>query len=197
MKHFFASLTGLVLVSGGTAAAEEDRGKTQAAFFENLRTLCGQAFEGQMVSDDPVDQGTDWDLQRVVMHVRDCDDDVIRIPLHVAEDRSRTWIISRNDKGLRLKHDHRHEDCSEDAVSQYGGDTVQAGTSKRQEFPADEYSKELFRQEGLDVSVANVWAMEIVLGQVFAYELSRPERFFRVEFDLENPVTPPPPAWGM
>ena len=189
-------MTGVVLLSSGCAGGDEARVKTQAAFFDSLYALCGQAFEGQMVSDDAVDQGTDWDLRRVVMHVRDCEEDVIRIPLHVADDRSRTWIISRHDNGLRLKHDHRHEDGSEDAVTQYGGDTAEPGTPQRQEFPADSYSKDLFLQEGLEVSVDNVWAMEIVVGQVFAYELSRPERFFRVEFDLENPVAVPPPAWG-
>ncbi len=168
----------------------------QTAFFDSLFTLCGQAFEGQMVSDDEVDIGSDWDVRRVVMHVRDCEENVIRIPLHVADDHSRTWIITRNSNGLRLKHDHRHEDGSEDAVTQYGGDTVTDGTAQRQEFPADMYSKDLFEREGLDVSVDNVWAMEMSLGDIFAYELSRPNRFFRVEFDLENPVVLPPDAWG-
>ena len=35
-----------------------------------------------------------------------------------SQNRSRTWVISRNAAGLRLKHDHRHEDGSEDKLTQ-------------------------------------------------------------------------------
>jgi hypothetical protein len=31
---------------------------------------------------------------------------------------------------------------------------------------------------------------------MFAYELRRPNRHFRVEFDLTRPVPAPPPPWG-
>ena len=48
------------------------------------------------------------------MHVRECSEDAIRIPFHVGEDRSRTWVVTRTANGLRLKHDHRHEDGSEE-----------------------------------------------------------------------------------
>jgi hypothetical protein len=36
----------------------------------------------------------------------------------------------------------------------------------------------------------NVWAMEVHPARMFAYELRRPGRFFRVEFDLSRPVGP-------
>lgn len=49
---------------------------------------------------------------------------------------------------------------------------------------------------GRVVSITNVWAREIAPGAVFAYELRRPGRFLRVEFDLSRPVAPPPPPWG-
>ena len=51
--------------------------------------------------------------QRLVMHVRDCSADEVRIPFWVGEDHSRTWVVTRTETGLRLKHDHRHEDGSE------------------------------------------------------------------------------------
>ena len=60
---------------------------------------------------------------------RSCDLAEIRIPFHVGEDRSRTWVMTPTSVGLRLKHDHRHEDGSEDEVTQYGGDT--RGTGRR------------------------------------------------------------------
>ena len=116
-------------------------------------------------------------------------------PFHIGENRSRTWIITRTDTGLRLKHDHRHEDGSEDTVTQYGGDSAEAVSSTRVEFPVDQFSIDLFSREGLTASVTNVWAMELT-DDVFAYELSRENRFFRVEFDVTKPVALPPPPWG-
>ncbi|MGB7404710.1 MAG: hypothetical protein WA906_03395, partial [Pacificimonas sp.] len=88
--------------------------------------------------------------------------------------------------GLRLKHDHRHEDGSEDAVTQYGGDTQAGGTGVRQEFPVDVASVALFQEEGLTASLENVWAMEIMPEEDrFVYELARPTgRLFRIGFDL-------------
>ena len=79
---------------------------------------------------------------------------------------------------------HRHDDGTEDKVSRYGGDTATAGSATRQDFPADEFSKQLFLANKLERSVTNVWTVEIVPGKHFAYELRRPNRFFRVEFDL-------------
>jgi hypothetical protein len=38
--------------------------------------------------------------------------------------------------------------------------------------------------------------MEVHPGRMFAYELRRPNRHFRVEFDLTRPVPAPPPPWG-
>jgi hypothetical protein len=38
--------------------------------------------------------------------------------------------------------------------------------------------------------------MEVHPGGTFAYELRRPQRFFRVDFDLTRPVAAPPPPWG-
>jgi len=159
----------------------------QDAFFANLSALCGQRFEGRVVTTDPADAA--FANARLLMHVRDCSADEVRIPFWVGEDRSRTWVVTRTDAGLRLKHDHRHEDGTEDVLSQYGGDTAAAGTAERQEFPVDQYSKDMFIREGRTVSNTNVWAVEVHPGRTFAYELRRPEgRFFRVEFDLTRPV---------
>jgi hypothetical protein len=66
---------------------------------------------------------------------------------------------------------------------------------ERQHFPADEETKALLLREGNAAGVDNVWAIEAT-AQAFAYELRRPNRFFRVEFDLTEPVAPPPPPWG-
>lgn len=168
----------------------------QARFMARMAALCGQAFAGRLVTDDPADR--DMAGKPLVMHVASCSDDEIRIPFHVGDDRSRTWVITRTATGLRLKHDHWHEDGSPDAVTMYGGDTARTGTATRQEFPVDAESIALFRANGLERSATNVWAVEGG-DWLFAYELRRAppaQRHFRVEFDLARPVPPPPPPWG-
>jgi hypothetical protein len=105
-------------------------------------------------------------------------------------------VISRNPTGLMLKHDHRHEDGSEDALTQYGGQALAPGTAERQEFPADPFTLDMFRRRQMIPNLQNVWAVELHPGRTFAYELRRPNRHFRVEFDLTRPIAPPPPPWG-
>lgn len=166
-------------------------------FMARLASLCGKAFAGRMVSDDPAD--ADFAGKRLVMHVRQCRAGEVRIPFHVGDDRSRTWVVTRTAAGVRLKHDHRHRDGSADALNLYGGDSVDPGRADRQTFPADAHSMAMFSAGGRAVSNANIWAID-VNDRVFAYELRRPPgpgaRFFRVEFDLARPIDPPPAPWG-
>jgi hypothetical protein len=164
-------------------------------FMTSLQRLCGQAFEGRIVS-PAVAADAAFAGKRLVMHVRECEAGTVRIPFHVGEDRSRTWVVTRTPGGLRLKHDHRHEDGSEDRVTQYGGDTADSGTAERQTFPADAFTRALLIRGNNPAGAANIWALEVRPGATFAYELRRPGRFFRVEFDLTRPVAPPPPPWG-
>jgi len=168
------------------AAEPVAEASAQDAFFANLTALCGQSFDGQVEVDVPAAPDNDaFAGKALVMHVRDCSDSEIRIPFHVGEDHSRTWIVTRTGEGLRLKHDHRHEDGTPDAVTMYGGDTADEGTANRQEFPVDAESIAMFEQEGLDASVTNTWAIEVVPGEHYTYELARPGgRLFRVRFDL-------------
>jgi hypothetical protein len=188
-----ALLAPLALLLAACAVVPGARGPQQP-FWGRLQALCGRAYEGRVVTTDAADR--DMAGNRLVMHVAACTPAEVRIPFHVGADRSRTWVISRTNAGLRLKHDHRHRDGTEDARSQYGGDSAGPGTVQRQEFPADAFSRELFIRENIPASATNVWAVEIVPGRLFAYELRRPGRFFRVEFDLRRTVPAPEPAWG-
>jgi hypothetical protein len=187
-----ALLVGCAMTPPTTEVAPAD------AFMANLRTLCGKAYAGRVRVDTPPAPGNNaFAGKTLVMHVRDCEPDTIRIPFHVGADRSRTWVLTRTATGLRLKHDHRHEDGSDDKLTMYGGDTAAPGMASRQEFPVDAESIALFKREGSVASVTNTWAMEIVPGKAFVYELVRPGgRLFQVEFDLRSTVPPPPPAWG-
>ena len=180
----------------GACATVEPPQTPQEAFFEQLLSLCSKSFEGRIVS-PPVAADAAFAGKRLVMHVRDCSPQEVRIPFHVGDDRSRTWVITRSSTGLTLKHDHRHEDGTEDDLSQYGGNTVHGGTARRQEFPVDEETARLFVEQKIPQSLPNVWAIEVGPPRLFAYELRRPGRFFRVEFDLTRPVAKPPAAWGL
>jgi hypothetical protein len=167
------------------------------SFFDALGDLCGAAYEGRVVADEPPSADDPFRGKVLVMHVRECTDEVIRVPFHVGEDRSRTWVITRLPEGLRLKHDHRHEDGSSDELTMYGGDTRTEGSARRQEFPVDAESIALFERTGRNVSTTNTWALELEPGALFVYELARPGgRLFRVEFDLSRQVEPPPAPWG-
>lgn len=166
----------------------------QTLFWSRLWALCGHSYAGRVVSTDPADR--EMAASRLVMHVSTCTPEAVRIAFHVGADRSRTWVIGRTATGLRLKHDHRHRDGSEDVRSRYGGDTVSIGSARRQEFPADRFSRDLFIRESIPASATNVWAIEIAPGRSFAYALDRADRHFRIEFDLSRPVAAPPPAWG-
>ena len=180
----------------------------QEAFWDNLASHCGKAYEGALASSDERD--ADFQGRRMLAHWAQCSDTRIAIAFHVEDesapggyDRSRTWLVTRTSDGLRLKHDHRHADGSEDAVTQYGGDTLSAGTARVQDFPVDAYSIAMFERDGLDASLTNVWRVEVdpagEPGATFAYQLTRrndPTRLFRVEFDASDAVEEPVAAWG-
>lgn len=172
----------------------ENRDSAQDEFWRHLSALCGRAFGGDMVTDDQRDADmVGWALY---MHVRRCSDQRIEIPFIVGENRSRTWVLTRTENGLKLEHDHRHEDGSPDTVTLYGGVTEEPGTGTQQSFPADDYSQQLFEENGLIESMYNVWSLEITPGRRFTYILRRPGRYFRADFDLEFAVPAPPPPWG-
>lgn len=164
-------------------------------FFEALASHCGGAYSGSIVANEPATDNDPFAGKALVVHVRRCTADRIEMPFHVGEDRSRTWLLVRTPTGIDFEHDHRHADGSEDVVTRYGGATTTPGTPTRQEFPADAFSRELFEREGLAVSVTNTWAFELE-GDRLVYELARPGRLFRVEFDLTVPVAAPPAPWG-
>ncbi len=157
-------------------------------FWNKLSSLCGKAFQGELVT-DPVEGFSD---KKLVMHVLHCDENQILVPFNVGENRSRTWIFTKKNNRLELKHDHRMEDGSDDEITMYGGTSTNAGTANMQLFPAD--------QETLDnipYAFSNVWWVT-VSDSVYSYNLRRIGRssVFTVEFDLTQDVITPEPSWG-
>ncbi|MCH8491117.1 MAG: hypothetical protein LAT81_14475, partial [Oceanicaulis sp.] len=146
-----------------------------AGLIEGLGALCGQSFAGTITSpEDPRDEG--FAGRDLVMHVRECMDDEVRVPFHVGDNHSRTWLITRLEDGrLRLKHDHRMEDGSEDVLTQYGGETEAPPEGARADFVVDTFSQELFVREGIPESATNIWIMELT-DTAFHYRLTRENR---------------------
>lgn len=210
-----AALAVLVLPACATIPSP-DAPSEQEQFWAALTSHCGKAYAGRLASTDPRD--ADWAGKRMVAHWADCSDSRVAIAFHVEDaelpggwNRSRTWLVTREiyenaaqtTTAFTLKHDHRHEDGKEDAVTQYGGFTGDTGSARAQDFPVDMMSIDLFRREGLSASLTNVWRLEVdpqsKAGAQFVYQLTRrndPTRLFRVEFDATTPVASPPPAWG-
>jgi hypothetical protein len=191
LKILFAGLV-FILSSNQTALAQTETKNGNAVFWAELQNLCGKAYAGTVAA-APADDTT-FKGKELVMHVRACEADRIRIPFFVGADRSRTWVLTRQ-KDLRivLKHDHRHEDGKPDKITQYGGLATNIGLPTRQVFPADQETVEI-----LPAAAPNVWWIELVPGEYFSYNLRRmgSERFFSIRFDLKTPVKTPEAPWG-
>lgn len=160
-------------------------------YWENLNTLCGLAFEGELITHPEGETG--FVDQRLVMHVRDCQPDRIRIPFVVGDNLSRTWVLTRKDDRIELKHDHRHEDGTSETQTMYGGTSTNLGRANEQYFPAGEQTRQV-----IEAAFSNVWVMRVYPGETFTYGLWRlgTPRVFQVDFDLTNPIDPPPAPWG-
>jgi hypothetical protein len=174
-------------VGAGAGVAPE-----QEAFWGKLQEHCGNAYPGT-VSDVTEYYRPGLEGRSLVAHFRECAPDRIHIALHENDDRSRNWILTRANGTLRLKHDHRHEDGSEDTVTQYGGDAPVPGLPERQIFQADEHTAQL-----LPLRSDNFWFMHFVDDTTFHYGVHWPTmgHSVRLAFDLSNPIPAPPPPWG-
>jgi hypothetical protein len=184
MKNIlFASallLSSLVFAQGQSGAEQ---------FWQNLQKQCGKSFEGAVTQGAANDPFRD---KKLIMHVRNCAEKTIRIPFFVGDNKSRTWVLTYKNDRIQLKHDHRHEDGSEDKVTQYGGITTNSGSSTLQFFPADQETCEM-----IPAAAVNVWWITIDETS-FTYNLRRigSDRLFTVKFDLTKTVENPSAPWG-
>jgi len=158
-------------------------------FWTTLKSLCNKSFEGKLKLPENDEQ---FGGKRLVMHVRSCTDSVIKIPFFVGDDKSRTWILTLIDDRIELKHDHRHEDGSDDEITMYGGKTTNTGQDTIQVFPADQDTKQM-----IPAASTNVWWITLN-DNLFTYNLKRlgTERVFRVTFDLTKTIENPEAPWG-
>ncbi len=197
MKTYLPTiLLAIFLVACGSE--EETAGETELTgyeqFFEQMSKQCGNAYPGGLTLEPEGDEMLDGD-ELLVVHFRECGDNELKLPFHIEQldgewDRSRTWIFTKHNDGLELRHDHRMPDGSDDEVTMYGGYSVDEGTSIRQEF------KSVPRTE--ETGIFRGWRVEIVPGDRYTYGTIRGDEWsWRVDFDLSEPLEEEPPApWG-
>ena len=174
--------------TGATANVTQEQSQfpistSQQAFYTNLGKLCGKSFRGTTVF--PAGDKDPFAGKELTMHVAACSDTTIRIPFHVGEDKSRTWVIRKMEEGLQLKHDHRHEDGTPDEVTMYGGVAPKTESANEMRFPADAFTARL-----IPAAATNEWTLLLSPhGKTFSYILKRDNQLrFRADFDLTQPL---------
>jgi len=178
----------LIILPFHILAQEQTRSEK---FWTQLETHCGNAYEGEIIEGGK--EGDGFTGKKLVMHVRSCEINVIRIPFVVGDDKSRTWVLSMDDeKIISLKHDHRHEDGTEDKISQYGGKSSNHGLENLQMFPADTHTSKM-----IPAASTNIWWFTIDETSL-TYNLCRvgTDRLFTVRFDLTKTIETPDAPWG-
>lgn len=185
MKNFICLISAVLLFSLNGFAQEN----ISTTFWNSLQNLCGKAFAGEVKN---ALDGDSFRGKKLVMHVRSCEENRIRIPFFVGEDRSRTWVLTKIGNRLQLKHDHRHEDGKPDEITMYGGIASNSGLAERQTFPADEETAKL-----IPAAASNVWWIDLTR-EHFTYNLRRvgTDRFYSIQFDLTKEIETPLAPWG-
>jgi hypothetical protein len=97
-----------------------------------------------------------------------------------------------DEKIISLKHDHRHQDGTEEDITQYGGISPNHGLANLQMFPADAHTSEI-----LPPASTNIWWFTIDETSL-TYNLRRlgTDRLFTVRFDLTKTIETPAAPWG-
>jgi len=158
---------------------------SQLAFFDTLTSLCGQRFEGAMTF--PTEGQDDFAGKLLLAKIDSCTNTEIRIPFNVGEDHSRTWIVSKTERGLQLKHDHRHKDGTPDEINMYGGLATENGSGLSQSFAADTHTATI-----IPAASTNVWSISLNDdGTSMTYHLTRHDapRFTAVLFLSKGPAS--------
>lgn len=174
----------------GTLVFAQEKTESQK-FWDNLKKHCGKSYEGNIVEGGR--EGDGFTGNRLVMQVLSCEENEIKIPFYVGEDKSRTWVLTKDNQHLiKLKHDHRHQDGTEDKVTQYGGTNPNHGFENLQMFPADSETA-----ERISYASTNVWWITLD-ENTFTYNLRRigSDRVFSVSFDVKKPIVFNERPWG-
>lgn len=175
-------------------ASTFDNQQPYEAFFDALALHCGKAFQGGLTTAPPGDDMITFE-DILVVHFRECDENVLKAPFHIQTvadgewNRSRTWIFTKHEDGLELRHDHRKPDGSEDEVTMYGGfqyGVNEAGVQIFQSLPRTQ-----------ETGIFRGWRIEIDPNVRYTYGTVRGDEWsWRIDFDLTTPIETPPAPWG-
>ncbi|MCH8566620.1 MAG: hypothetical protein LAT67_00095 [Balneolales bacterium] len=162
-------------------------------FLTNLSYHCGDAFEGRLTLEPEGDDMLEGD-ELLLVHFRECGEDQVKMPFHIQKmdgswDRSRTWIFTRTEDGIDLRHDHRKPNGEPDDFTMYGGPVHVEPDPNTMEFISFERTEETGLYRG--------WRIIIEPGVRYVYGTHRGgEWSWRVDFDLTQAVNVPPAPWG-
>lgn len=137
----------------------------QEEFFANMFEHCGETFSGEATF--PEDDSHELVGENLVATIQTCTEEEIQIALAADGDQSRTWVLTRTDEGLRLRHDHINSEGTPSDTTGYGGYATDDGTSTQQYFAADDSTAQMIPE-----AATNVWMMEINDDR-FVYNLER------------------------
>ncbi|MFT5573799.1 MAG: hypothetical protein ACI9FR_002735 [Cryomorphaceae bacterium] len=165
MTHVIQSTFLTLVISASISPAHAQQSAHE--FFSQLSSLCHSQYVGEMTY--PIDGQDSFAEKSLVAEITTCDEEQVRVPFSVGEDKSRTWVFTKTESGVSLKHDHRHADGSVDDVSNYGGNSNENGSVLKQSFPADQYTQELIPD-----AATNVWSVSLNKdGSQLTYHLDR------------------------
>lgn len=179
--------TGLMLASFFLIAFCTTPPDDGTKFLANIGAYCGHSYEGRTTefSLGSGDGQHPLENPRMLMVMEECSEDEVRIPFHVDDDQSRTWILQMREGRLHLSHDHRYPDGTEYDQNMYGGYSDSRGTGHKHFFPADEFTISERPQRNI-----NVWSKEIdPENDRYYYRLYLEGQLrFEATFDLSNPL---------
>lgn len=175
-------LLALVFSTCNAYAQAPAQDTARSAFFANLGKQCGATFEGA-ASVTPDRPGDHFVGRKLVLHIASCSADEIRIPFAVGDNRSRTIIIRYDGTVLSVKHDHRHENGTPEAVTMYGGPAADGGSALMQSFTSDSYTTKL-----LPNMLNPLWILRLSEdGQTVRYDLDiSNNQIYRFDFRKVN-----------
>ena len=178
---------GFLLIASPLLLAQVE--KPSEIFWKNLEKHCGKAYEGKLAEHITRD---DFTGKKLTMHVKSCSSNEIKIPFNVGDNYSRTWVLTKKDGIITLKHDHRHQNGTSETITFYGGTNTNFGFKDFQMFPADQETANL-----IDYASTNIWWITSD-DTTFSYNLQKAgsKTPFNVYFDLTKEIAIPSAPWG-
>jgi uncharacterized protein (DUF885 family) len=179
-----ASLMG---ISAMTTSSDQD------IFFDSIKAQCGNAFSGSV---EDSSNSAAYNGRKFVLHIRDCSDTQIKMPLHIDDNSSRILVLTKSDGSIKLQHDHRHADGSSDALTLYGGYSSADSTGSVTNFPESAESIAITKAHAPTRTYPSVWSI-ILSSEDITYQVVRPGRTIKTKFKFTDTVAHPPKAWDL